>query len=250
MVGVRDTPEDAAYTAMVDEFSEAFLGPTASEAVQRLDAAFGNDVGSLHSLHSLFRDQQRTILELILRPLVAEAEAAHLRLYVHNAELMRLLTDLQIPLPKTFRASAEFALNHLLLKEFLGDEPNVQRVAPLIEQAKAVNVSLDVPMLEYALRTRLEQMAEGLLAGAADPLLRARFLAAVDLARDLPFQVTLWHVQNLFYEQLQCLARQSQAGIQQALEAIVAGELARLGEALLFTPQALDDLLSIEHRAT
>jgi hypothetical protein len=42
----------------------------------------------------------------------------------------------------------------------------------------------------------------------------------------------------------------SQAGIQQALEAIVAGELARLGEALLFTPQALDDLLSIEHRAT
>jgi alpha-amylase/alpha-mannosidase (GH57 family) len=250
MVGVRDTPEDAAYTALVEEFSEAFLGPTASEAVHRLDAAFGNDAGSLHSLHSLFRDQQRTILEVILRPLVAEAEAAHLRLYARNAELMCLLTDLQIPLPKTFRASAEFALNHLLRKEFLGDEPNVQRVAPLIAQAKAVNVSLDVPTLEYALRTRLEQMAEELLAGAADPLLRARFLAAVDLARDLPFQVTLWHVQNLFYEQLHYLARQSQAGIPQALEAIVAGELARLGEALLFTPQALDDLLSIEHRAT
>jgi alpha-amylase/alpha-mannosidase (GH57 family) len=244
-VGVRETHEDAAYMAMVNEFSEAFLGPTASEVVQRLDEAFGNDADSLHSL---FKDEQRTIIELMLRPLVAEAEAAHIRLYTQNADLMRLLTDLQIPLPKTFRASAEFALNHQLRKEFLGDEPNLHRVAPLIEQAKAVNVSLDLPMLEYALRNRLEQMAERLSAGAADPLLLSRFQAAVDLARSLPFQVNLWQVQNLFYEQLRCLARQSLAGIQQAPEAIVAGELARLGETLLFTPQALNVLLSIEHR--
>jgi hypothetical protein len=121
---------------------------------------------------------------------------------------------------------------------------------PFIEQAKAVNVSLDLPMLEYALRKRLEEMAERLSADAADPMLLARFLAAVDLARSLPFQVNLWQVQNLFYEQLRCLARQSHAGIQQAPEAIVADELARLGETLLFTPQALDVLLSMSTDGT
>jgi hypothetical protein len=149
---------------------------------------------------------------------------------------MRYLTELQIPLPKTFRASAEFALNYHLRKEFLGEEPSIQRVAPLIEEARAVNVSLDIPTLEYALRNGLED-------SPADASLWPRFRAAVELARALPFPINLWHVQNLFYEQLRVLARKSRGGMRQTPEAIVAGDLAQLGETLLFTPQALDVLL-------
>jgi hypothetical protein len=201
---------------------------------------FGNDADSLHSL---FRDEQRAILDWILAPLVAEAEAAHIKLYDRNADVMRYLTELQIPLPKTFRASAEFALNYHLRKEFLGEDPSIQRVAPLIEEARAVNVSLDIPTLEYALRNRLEQMAERLSDSPADASLWPRFRAAVELARALPFPINLWHVQNLFYEQLRVLARKSRGGMRQTPEAIVAGDLAQLGETLLFTPQALDVLL-------
>ena len=62
-VCVRETPEDTAYMAMVNELSETLLGATASEVVQRLDEPFGNDADSLHSL---FKDEQRTMLELIL----------------------------------------------------------------------------------------------------------------------------------------------------------------------------------------
>jgi alpha-amylase/alpha-mannosidase (GH57 family) len=237
---VRDSPEDAAYLALINELSEAFLGSGASETVRRLDEVFGNDADSLHSL---FKDEQRKILGLILAPLVAEAESAQIRLYTRNADLIRFLTELQIPLPKTFRASAEFALNHQLRYEFVGDEPNLQRVAPLIAEAKAANVSLDLPTLEYALRSRLEQMAEQLSASPTDPMLLPRFKAAVELARSLPFPINLWQVQNLFYEQLRLLVHKSHAGIQQAPEAIVANDLARLGETLLFTPQALDILL-------
>jgi hypothetical protein len=238
-VAVRESLDDAAYVAMVNEFSEALLGSRALAIVQRLDEVFGNDPDSLHSM---FKDEQRTMLELILAPLVAEAEATHIKLYTRNADLMRFLTELQMPLPKTLRASAEFALNHHLRTEFLGDEPSLQRVAPLIEEARAVNVSLDVPTLEYALRSRLEQMAERLTVSPADPQLLHRFQAAVELARALPFPVNLWQVQNLFFEQLRILARNSGAGKRQAPEAIVASDLAKLGETLLFTPQALDVL--------
>jgi hypothetical protein len=191
----------------------------------------------------LFKDEQRAFLEWILAPLVAEAEAAHIRMYARNADLMRFLTELGNPLPKTFRASAEFALNHHLRKEFLGEAPNLQRVAPLIEEARAVTVSLDLSTLEHALRTRLEQMAEGLSDSHADPLLCHRFQAAVELARSLPFPINLWQVQNVFYEQLRVLARQSRDVTRPPSETIVAGDLAQMGETLLFTPQALDVLL-------
>jgi len=238
-VGVRESRDDSAYAAIVNELSEALLGTKAAEIVLRLDEMFGNGPDSLQSL---FKDEQRKILELTLAPLVAEAEAAHSRFYVQNAALMRSLTNLQIPLPKTFRSSAEFALNQHLRAEFSGEEPNLQRIAPLIEEAKAINVRLDLSTLEHALRTRLEQMAEQLSASPIDPRLLPRFRAAVELARALPFPVNLWHVQNLFHEQLRFLSRKSCAGIQQAPEALAASDLAALGETLLFTPQAVDIL--------
>jgi hypothetical protein len=240
-VRVGDRLEDAAHQAVVSALSEALVDDNASEIVRRLDQVFGSD--DTDSLRSLFKDEQRAFLEWILAPLVAEAEAAHIRLYARNADLMRFLTELQIPLPKTFRASAEFALNHHLRRELLGEGPNLQRVAPLIEEARAVNVSLDLSTLEHALRNRLEQMAEGLSDSHADPLLCRRFQAAVELARALPFPIDLWQVQNLFYEQLRVLARKSRDGTRPASETMVAGDLAQLGETLLFTPQALDVLL-------
>jgi alpha-amylase/alpha-mannosidase (GH57 family) len=239
-VRVGDPLEDAAHQALVSALSEALVEDNDSAIVQRLDHVFGSDGDSLHSL---FKDEQRGFLEWILAPVVAEAEAAHIRLYARSAALMRFLTELQIPLPKTFRASAEFALNHHLRKEFLSEGPNLQRVAPLIEEAGALNVSLDLSTLEYALRKRLEQMADGLSDSFVDPSLYHRFRAAVELARSLPFPINLWQVQNLFYEQLRVLARKSRDGTRPASETFVVGDLAQLGETLLFTPQALDVLL-------
>jgi alpha-amylase/alpha-mannosidase (GH57 family) len=239
-VGVRESPEDPAYLAAVNELTEVFRGAEAREIVQRLNEVFENETDSLHSL---FKDEQRKILGLILAPLMAEAEAAHIRLYDRDADVMRFLTDLQIPLPETFRTSAQFALNCRLRREFLSDEPNLQRVAPLIEEANAINVDLDIPTLEYALRIRLEQLAERLVDFAVDPRSLPRFRAAVELARSLPFSVNLSQVQNLFYEQLRFPARQSLTGIQQAPQAIVVSDFAKLGETLLFTPQALGVLL-------
>ncbi len=113
--------------------------------------------------------------------------------------------------PLRSRSSAEFALNHHLRREFLSVEPTLQRVAPLIEEAKLIHVDLDVATLEYALRKRLEEMAEKLLDPRSDPRSIAHFRAAIELARALPFPVNLWQVQNLFYEQLRAPAGKPRA---------------------------------------
>ena len=235
-VGVRVSPEDEAYLDAVNELTEAFREADASEIIQRLNEVFETETDSLHSL---FKDEQRKFLGLVLAPLMAEAEAAHIRLYARDADVMRFLTDLQIPLPETFRTSARFALNYHLRREFLSDEPVLQRVAPLIEEAKAIKVDLDVLTLEYALRNRLEQLAERLVDFPVDPRSLSRFRAAVELALSLPFPVNLWQVQNLFYEQLRFPPRKSLAGLQHPPQAILGSDFAKLGETLLFTPQAL-----------
>jgi hypothetical protein len=236
--GVRETSEDTAYLASVNELVEAFRKARSSETTLRFDEAFGNQT---HSLSSLFKDEQRKILDLIVGPLTAEAEAAHVQLYGRSSDLMRFLVDLRIPLPKTFRASAQFALNHRLRNEFLSAEPSLPKVAPLIEEAKAIQVEIDVPTLEYALRKRLEEMAEKLLDSESDSRSLSRFRTAVELARSLPFSVNLWQVQNLFYEQFRVQARTARVAAKRSSAAAPdwSNEFAQLGETLLFTPEAL-----------
>ena len=238
-VGVRDGSEHAAVLASVNELAKALRHASPTEVDLHFEEAFRKNT---HSLRSLFKDEQRKILDLILAPLMAEAEAAHIQLYEKNADLMRFLVDLRIPLPKSSRASAEFALNHQLRRELLSDEPMVERVAPLIEEARAVQVELDFSTLEYALRKRLEEMAESLSDPQCDPQSLTRFRAAVELARSLPFAVNLWQVQNLFYEELRSRTRQSRLGAEQSSRGGCdwARDLAQLGETLLFTPEALD----------
>jgi hypothetical protein len=84
-------------------------------------------------------------------------------------------------------------------------------------------------------------MAEQLSDPQSDPRSLSRFRAAVELARALPFPVNLWQVQNLFYDQLRGPVRKSRAGAEHASSAALnsAGDLAKLGETLLFTPEAL-----------
>ena len=242
-VGVRESSknneEDQAYLASVKELAESFRDTSAPEMAMRFDVVFGKGT---HSLRSLFKDEQRKILELVLAPLTEESEAAHIQLYERSADLMRFLADLHIPIPKPSRASAEFALNHHLRREFLSEEPSLERVAPLIEEARAAKIDLDVATLEYALRRRLEQMAETLSDLRSDPGPLSRFQAAVELARALPFPVNLWQVQNVFYDQLRSLtrSRRMSAGEPPQDASRWAGELARVGETLLFTPEALN----------
>ena len=76
----------------------------------------------------------------------------------------------------------------------------------------------------------------------SDPRSLARFRAAVELARSLPFPVNLWQVQNLFYESFG-RAPGNRAWAQNNRPRTGcdwARDLAQLGETLLFTPEALN----------
>ncbi len=60
------------------ELADAFRDASVPEITLRFDEAFGKDA---HTLGSLFKDEQRKILDLIIAPLIGEAEAAHIHLY-------------------------------------------------------------------------------------------------------------------------------------------------------------------------
>src|SRR5690606_7186566 len=86
--GVRRFDSQARYEALAEEVFEAFSRVDFAEVIRVLDRHFQP---ATYSLKSLFRDQQRIILDRVLEGPLREAEAVFTRLYEAHSPLMRFL---------------------------------------------------------------------------------------------------------------------------------------------------------------
>jgi alpha-amylase/alpha-mannosidase (GH57 family) len=194
--GVREYQGEEAYGAMAWEVMEAFSWTDIPETIRRIDQHFGD---STYSLRSLFRDEQRKILDQIMELSLEEVWSAYGRLYTHNVPLMRFHMELGVPLPRAFQATAEIVLNRNLLEAFGAPELDLQLIRSLLEEARLLAVGLEGAGLEYALRKAVESLAEKFRRDPHDLVSLQKLAEAVALGVDLPFEVNLWKVQNIYY---------------------------------------------------
>lgn len=195
--GVRKYLGEEAYRALILESVEPFTRADFPEVIRLMDRLFGE---SNYSIRSLFRDEQRKILNLILSSTLSDAEALYRQIYENHAPMMRYLTDLHIPLPRAFHAAAEFVLNGYLRRALEDEELDPERIEALFETATLEGVNLDKATLEYAFRQNLERKARNFVEQPHEVSLFRRLEAAVDLVSKLPFAVDLWSVQNCYYK--------------------------------------------------
>ncbi len=198
--GVQESLAEDAYRGFIHEAADPFSRGDFPEVIRIMDRRFGE---SNYSIRSLFQDEQRKILGLILASSLTASETLCRQIYERNAALMRLLTDLHIPLPKAFYAAAEIVLNANLRKALEGEELDIERIGALLAAAKAEGVALDTATLEFAYRRNIERMAEEFAARSTDLALLQRLEAAAGLRERLPFPVDVWKAQNLYYAVLQ-----------------------------------------------
>jgi alpha-amylase/alpha-mannosidase (GH57 family) len=198
--GVSAFDEDS-YEALKREIIEPFNGADFPQVIRIFDRSFGD---SNYSLRSIFHDDQRTILNTILRSGMEEAEAGYRQIYETHAPMMRFVTDLAIPLPRSFSAAAEFALNSSLRTAFEQlEDVDISRIQALLDEAHTQGVALDGTTLGFALRHALRRLSEQLLEQELNLDLMKKIEAAAGLARILPFEVNVWRAQNHYYQILQ-----------------------------------------------
>jgi alpha-amylase/alpha-mannosidase (GH57 family) len=174
----------------------AFKRADIPDVVRQLDRRFGDRA---FSLRSLFRDEQRKILDLVLADTVAAADAAYVRIYQDQAGLMLYLADHNVPIPAALSVAADRAVNHRLQRVFLEEGPlDRQVVVELLQEAKERRVHLDSVGLEFAFRQRIERLAESFRGDPHDLERLAALEGAADIVAMLPFRVDVWRVQNDF----------------------------------------------------
>lgn len=215
--GVRRFLGEEAYGTMAWEVTEAFARTDFPETIRRIDHHFGE---STYSLRSLFRDEQRHILDQIMGLALDEVRSDFGRIYSQHVPLMRFLKELGVPLPRSFRAAAEVVLNLTLRQALLAPEPEFQVIRSLVDEAGLLEIALEGAGLEFALRKSLERLADKVQEYPLDLEYLERLEAAVSLGMELPFAVQLWKTQNIYYEMLNSVypeqRRQSELGQEEA----------------------------------
>ncbi|MCJ7808470.1 MAG: DUF3536 domain-containing protein, partial [Dehalococcoidia bacterium] len=200
--GVSTYTNKDSYNNMVRDITNTFSTGEFAEVIREMDKHFGT---SCYSLRYLFRDEQRKVLNGILESTLSEVEALYRQVYDHHGPLMHFMIDLGNPLPKPYQTAAELIINADLRREFTVGGLNSDRITQLIEESSAWNVELDEEGLGFTLQQTIEEIMERYTDTPNDITLLQELIAAVELARSLPFEVNLWKVQNIYYTMLKTI---------------------------------------------
>lgn len=198
--GVRHFQGQEAYARMVAEIQEVFGKGDIPETLRRLDRHFA---ASTYSLHCLFRDEQRLVLDKIMASTLHEVGVVFQQLFNNHVPLMRFLASLRVPLPKGLRTAAELVINLGLHDAFLPNELDLEKIAALLAEARRFGVDPDAQTLEFTLRQTAERLAADLQQNPDHPERLRQLTALVEMATALPFEINLWSVQNICYDLLQ-----------------------------------------------
>jgi alpha-amylase/alpha-mannosidase (GH57 family) len=192
--GAMEEYDELAATAMA-----AFSSGDFAEVLRQLDEHFG---GMLYSLRSLFKDEQKRILDIILSRTLRDTEDSYHQIYEKHGALLRFITDMGQKVPEVLRITAEFVLNTDLKRTLETDPVDFLRVAMLMELVKREGVQLDQAGAGFAAGNALTRLLRRLEQNphSSDALERAKVLAS--LFATLPLAVDYWHAQNIYYSLL------------------------------------------------
>jgi alpha-amylase/alpha-mannosidase (GH57 family) len=191
-------PEDAAtFEAFASQAAGHVQHGNFPEAIRQVDSYFGH-MG--YSLTSLFTDEQRRIVQIILNSTLADIEKSLTTIYEEHASLLHYLSQAGLPKPPALTLAAGFAINAGLRRALESDPTDQVKLRSFLALAKANQVPLETATLSYIADQRMKRAMAGLQmsSGSLETLDRALTLARTLV--ELPFGLNLWQAQNIWYE--------------------------------------------------
>jgi alpha-amylase/alpha-mannosidase (GH57 family) len=191
-------PEDAAaFDAFAAEAAAHVQRADFPEVIRLLDRFYGH---MDYSLTSLFTDEQRRIVQLILNSTLADIENSLTTIYEDHASLLHFLSQAGLPKPPALTLAAGFAINAGLRRALEADPIDQPLLRSFLSLARADQVPLETPTLSYLADQRMKRIMVELQmsSGSMDTLDRALSLGR--LLAELPFDLNLWQAQNIWYE--------------------------------------------------
>ena len=190
----EDTAEFYAFAAEAAEQVQLADFP---DVIRLIDRYYGHVD---YSLTSLFRDEQRRIVHLILNSTLWDIESSLTNIYEDHASLLHYLAQAGLPKPPALTLAAEFAINAGLRRALEGDPIDQAQLRSFLQLAKSDKVPLETATLSYIADQRMKRAMVELQMSAGSLEMLDRALSLAHTLVELPFELNLWQAQNIWYE--------------------------------------------------
>ena len=167
------------------------------EVIRLLDRYYGRVD---YSLTSLFTDEQRRIVQLILNSTLWDIENSLTTIYEDHASLLHYLSQAGLPKPPALTLAAGFAINAGLRRAMEGDPIDQALLRSFLSLAKADQVPLETATLSYIADQRMKRAMIELQMSSGSLEMLDRALGLGRILVELPFELNLWQAQNIWYE--------------------------------------------------
>jgi hypothetical protein len=188
--------ETAAWDQFVADAKDAVNRADFPAVVRCFDREFGPQA---YSIRSLFRDEQKRILDILLTGTIAEVETSLSAIYENQASLLHFLSESGLPQPPALTLAATFAINAGLRRALESEPIDAVQTRIWLNQAEADQVALDKPTLGYLVDRRMKRAMLDLHETPEEAPLDNALLIARTIS-ELPFDLNLWQAQNLWYD--------------------------------------------------
>jgi len=234
-VKAYEDTDAASFEAFSAQAAEQVQRADFPEVIRQLDRYYGH---ADYSLTSLFSDEQRRIVGVILNSTLWDIETSLTTIYQDHASLLHYLSQTGLPKPAALNLAASFAINAGLRRALEGDPVDQAQMRSLLSLAKADQVPLDAANLSYKADQRMKRaMIELHTSSGSIEILENALLLARTLA-DLPLELNLWQAQNIWYEILRTPSR-SLAALEPDDRPLWEKEFDDLGACLSFDTEAI-----------
>jgi alpha-amylase/alpha-mannosidase (GH57 family) len=139
--------EAGAYANMKAEITEAFNDSKVAGVIGIMQTYFGPEK---FSLWNLFKDEQRKVLNQIIRKDVIQAEEDFRSIYRRHYNIMKVMSNARLPIPKVLLNNLENVVNADLRHLFENGNLYITRLEQLAADAISWEVKLDETSISFA----------------------------------------------------------------------------------------------------
>ena len=196
-VKAYDDADAAAFETFTAEAAGHVQRADFPEVIRLIDRFYGH---ADYSLTSLFSDEQRRIVDLILNSTLWDIESSLTTIYQDHANLLHYLSQAGLPKPPALTLAAGFAINAGLRRALESEPIDVAQLRSLLSLAKADQVPLESATLSYIADQRMKRAMVDLVMSSGSVEMLDRALVLARTLSELPFDLNLWQAQNIWYE--------------------------------------------------
>ncbi|MEW6515618.1 MAG: DUF3536 domain-containing protein [candidate division FCPU426 bacterium] len=196
VVGLGEDRDNKSFHEVCQALLEPFGRDDIPEVIRLFDHLFD---GRNYSLRHLFKDEQRKILNLIMRTALGEAETYYRAIYQHHYAIIQLLDKMNLPLPKILSTTIEFILNTDITRLLEEETVDIGQLRPLVEEMKRWNFKRDQKTLGYVASQAVTRLLARLAQQPMDISLLEEAQEILGILRSLELELNLWQAQNLYH---------------------------------------------------